>query len=182
MATLLSDRSDVIVSVTEPFDGHPEEQSHERLISTTQAGDNVVTSRHGVGSLVWGADLVGLAAALAGTLDAPTLLAVADGTVDHVSAASAPVRFPEPVGTRVAHERASPVSGTKLLRADGVAEWSALRVTGERTLAMVDDAQFAAAAILAAAASLPAGPVWDQREEFLEEVRRLGLRFAQAVA
>lgn len=171
-----------MVSVTDAFERFTAETEHDRFVSPDATGSVVVTSRHDPDALVWGADLVGLAAALADTLEAPTLMAVADGGALRHGDSGEPVRFPAPVGTRDALPAASPVPAIRLLRASGLGEWSALRVTGERTLAMVDDGRFASAVILAAAAVLPAGAVWEHSAEFLGEVRRLGLRFAQAVA
>ena len=181
MATLLGDREDLDVSVTDAFERFVVGSDHERLISPEGTGENTVTASHDTTSLVWGADFLGLATALAATLEAPTLVAVADGHDLDLEGEGEPVRFPDPVGTRYASEIPGATT-VRTLRASGVAEWSALRVTGERTLAMVDDGRFASAVILAAAALLPTGPVWEHATEFLSEVRRLGLRFAQAVA
>lgn len=181
MATLLDDRNDVSISVTEPFESLTVAGVHDRYLSCDSSTPNGVTGLHDPEALVWGADLLGLGTALAATLTAPTLIAVADGEPPAAPGAGEPVRFPMPVGTRDAHPIPNPRSTTRILRAAGQDEWSALRVTGERTLAMVDDGRFAAAAILAAAATLPEGPVWNHPETFLNEVRRLGLRFAQAV-
>lgn len=166
--------------MTEPYGRLSVGGDHDRLVSTSQLASNVVTPRHDASALVWGADMLGLARAVTKTLDSPSLVAVADGSESR-SRSSEPVRFPDPVGVREATSVAASINPVRELAAPGRDQWSAIRVVGERTLALVDDGRFAAAAILAAAALLPAGPVWDHHEAFLKETRRLGLTFAQAV-
>lgn len=177
----MSDREDLSVQVTERFNHLPIGRGdHDRWVSASGSGPDLVTSRHDGDALVWGADLVGLAKAVAETVGSPVLVAVADGSHD-VAGRTEPVSFPAPVGVVDAQLVGRTDSGTKVVRSSGRDEWSAIRVTGDRTLALVDDGRFAAAVVLAAAASLPEGPVWAHHEEFLVEVTRLGLRFAQAV-
>lgn len=166
--------------MTESYGAFPVGGDHDRLISTSSVAGNAVTTSHEDSALVWGADLLGLARAVAETLDAPTLIAVADGETVLTGQREA-VRFPDPVGVQDARRLPVGDDTVRVLLASGRDHWSALRVGGERTLALVDDGRFAAAAILAAAALLPAGAVWAHHDEFLTEARRLGLRFAQAV-
>lgn len=178
---MLGDRADLSVSVTEPLERFAVHADHDRFVSADGRSPESVTSVHDSDALVWGADLVGLAAALAETLDAATLMAVAHGNDGSDATQGEPVRFPPPVGTRDAYPAVSPLPATRLLTAPGLDEWSALRVTGDRTLAMVDDGRFASAVILAAAAVMPPGPVWEHSHEFLTESKKLGLSFARAV-
>lgn len=167
--------------VSEPHADLPIGGPHDRLVSTTAATDLSVTARHDPAAQVWGADLVGLGAALALTLEHATVIAAAGGSFQDDDASAEFVRFPPPVSVQAVYEVASPLPAIRLLTTPGVGPWAALRVTGERTLALVDDADFCSAVVLAAAAALPEGPVWEHAHELLDAVKKYGLSFAQAV-
>ena len=153
---------------------------HDRVVSTTATGSTAVTASHESSSAVWGADLLGLAAAVASSMTRPTLIAVTSPATS-ASDGDRPVRFPDPVGVRQGRSTESPLPGVSALLTPTVDNWCAIRVTGERTLALVDETDFTLAIVLAAAAVLPAGPVWANADAFLTLVKELGLRFAQAV-
>jgi hypothetical protein len=134
------------------------------------------------GVAIWGASLLGIAAAIARRHRNATMVAAAHP--DAAQASGVSVRFARPVGATQVDE--VPLDGTSVALGKSYNDYAACLVaTRKRQITVVDRAVFIQGIALAAGVAVfgdEPRPVWDEALRYLETATGMGLQMAQAEA